>query len=185
MLKFAGTRRPRPWPTYFANGRDIKASAIVLDGLFEPVKSARLISRRYATRFDYRVALIRGLKPHGLTSKHRSAMNDTMVVQSWLAGVSRVLDVRKRQQAAHLYLKKRLLDIALALPRKSREGPPLPGPLLLRRRGSRLGGQSAKRLGGAFGRGWFSKAAASCAHSIRFARYGPGGEGGSRPELAP
>jgi len=31
-------------------------------------------------------------------------MNDTMVVQSWLAGVSRVLDVRKRQQAAHLYL---------------------------------------------------------------------------------
>jgi len=93
------------------------------------------------------------------------------------------LGFRKRRQAAYLYPKKHLLDIALALPRKSREGPPRPGPLLPRRRGSRLGDQSAKRRGRVFGRRWFSKAAASCAHSKRFARYGPGGEGGSRRSL--
>jgi len=38
----------------------------------------------------------------------------------------------------------------------------------------RLGDRSVKGLARAFGRPWLSKAAASCAHSIRFARYAPG-----------
>jgi len=62
---------------------------------------------------------------------------------------------RKRRQAGHLYSKKALLDIVLALTGKSRERPPLPGLLLQRRRGSRLGDPIAKWLGGAFWHPWF------------------------------
>ncbi|SPE54388.1 hypothetical protein SBV1_1860036 [Verrucomicrobia bacterium] len=95
------------------------------------------------------------------------------------AARSGVLGFRKRQQAAYLYPKKRLLAPEI----ERRASSPRPSPPEEER--SRLGYQSAQRLGGAFGLGWFSKAAASCAHSIRFARYGPEGEGGSGAEFAP
>jgi len=57
---------------------------------------------------------------------------------------------------AHLYPKKRLLDVALALAHgiERRASSPRPSPPEVRRRGRRVGDQSAKRLGarsGAFG----------------------------------